>query len=149
MVLPLGAAARRAAVATTAVAALLVTHVTAVAAPADDGPVPAGITVEKVDGLVRDAVGRGATARLGGEPVERAGYFYPATVLTDVPADAEMGRTEIFGPVAAVTPFDTEDEAVALANDTPYGLVSYVFTRDLDRALRVSEALEAGMVGLN
>ncbi|HLT83089.1 MAG TPA: NAD-dependent succinate-semialdehyde dehydrogenase, partial [Phototrophicaceae bacterium] len=113
------------------------------------GPLIDRAAVEKVDGLVRDAVGRGATARLGGEPVERAGYFYPATVLTDVPADAEMGRTEIFGPVAAVTPFDTEDEAVALANDTPYGLVSYVFTRDLDRALRVSEALEAGMVGLN
>src|SRR5690606_9116026 len=83
------------------------------------GPLIDRAAVEKVDGLVRDAVGRGATARLGGEPVERAGYFYPATVLTDVPADAEMGRTEIFGPVAAVTPFDTEDEAVALANDTP------------------------------
>src|SRR5699024_9893842 len=61
----------------------------------------------------------------------------------------EMASTEIFGPVAAITPFDTEQEAVALANDTPFGLISYVFTRDLGRALRVSESLEAGMVGLN
>ncbi|PYG02192.1 succinate-semialdehyde dehydrogenase / glutarate-semialdehyde dehydrogenase [Georgenia satyanarayanai] len=113
------------------------------------GPLINRAAVEKVHGLVRDAVDRGATARLGGEPVERPGYYYPATVLTDVPRDAELAGTEIFGPVAAITPFDTEEEAVALANDTPYGLVSYVFTRDLNRALRVSEALEAGMVGLN
>lgn len=113
------------------------------------GPLVNQKAVDKVDELVRDAVGRGATATLGGQPVERDGYFYPATVLTGVPADAQMGEAEIFGPVAAITEFDTEEEAIALANDTPFGLISYVFTQGLDRGLRVSEALEAGMVGLN
>ncbi|WP_324652336.1 NAD-dependent succinate-semialdehyde dehydrogenase [Georgenia sp. H159] len=113
------------------------------------GPLINRAAVDKVHGLVRDAVARGARTRIGGEPVDRPGYFYPATVLTDVPPEAELSSTEIFGPVAAITPFDTEEEAVSLANDTPYGLISYVFTRDLTRALRVSEALEAGMVGLN
>ncbi|MGC5616742.1 NAD-dependent succinate-semialdehyde dehydrogenase [Georgenia sp. Z1491] len=113
------------------------------------GPLVNQGAVDKVDELVTDAVGRGARARIGGDPADRPGYFYPATVLTDVPADAEISRTEIFGPVAAITAFDTEDEAVTMANDTPFGLISYVYTRDLTRALRVSEALEAGMVGLN
>lgn len=113
------------------------------------GPLINREAVDKVHQLVGDAVGRGATVRLGGEPLDRPGYFYPATVLTDVPPEAELGSTEIFGPVAAITPFDTEEEAVALANDTPYGLVAYAFTQDLGRALRVSEALETGMVGLN
>ncbi|WP_068265315.1 NAD-dependent succinate-semialdehyde dehydrogenase [Janibacter limosus] len=113
------------------------------------GPLVNQKAVDKVDELVRDAVGRGATATLGGEPVDREGFFYPATVLTGVPADAQMGEAEIFGPVAAITEFDTEEEAIALANDTPFGLISYVFTQGLDRGLRVSEALEAGMVGLN
>lgn len=113
------------------------------------GPLVNQAAVDKVDELVRDAVGRGASTALGGEPVEREGYFYPATVLTGVPADAEMASAEIFGPVAAIGEFDTEEEAVALANDTPFGLISYVFTQDLNRGLRVSEALEAGMVGLN
>ena len=113
------------------------------------GPLVNQGAVDKVDELVRDAVERGATARLGGQPQERPGYFYPATVLTGVPADADLASTEIFGPVAAITEFDTEEEAVALANDTPFGLISYVFTQDLARGVRVSEALEAGMVGLN
>ncbi|WP_114202078.1 NAD-dependent succinate-semialdehyde dehydrogenase [Janibacter anophelis] len=113
------------------------------------GPLVNQKAVDKVDELVRDAVGRGATATLGGEPVDREGYFYPATVLTGVPADAQMAEAEIFGPVAAITEFDTEEEAISLANDTPFGLISYVFTQGLDRGLRVSEALEAGMVGLN
>ena len=113
------------------------------------GPLVNQKAVDKVDELVRDAVGRGATATLGGEPVDREGYFYPATVLTGVPADAQMAEAEIFGPVAAITEFDTEEEAIAMANDTPFGLISYVFTQGLDRGLRVSEALEAGMVGLN
>lgn len=113
------------------------------------GPLVNQKAVDKVDELVRDAVGRGATAQLGGEPADREGYFYPATVLTGVPADAQMAEAEIFGPVAAITEFDTEEEAIALANDTPFGLISYVFTQGLDRGLRVSEALEAGMVGLN
>ena len=105
--------------------------------------------VEKVDSLVRDATSRGAGVRLGGTPVDGPGYFYPATVLTGVPAEAEMGSTEIFGPVAAITEFDTEEEGIRLANDTPYGLVSFAYTRDFNRGIRVSDALEAGMVGLN
>ncbi|WP_435201056.1 NAD-dependent succinate-semialdehyde dehydrogenase [Janibacter sp. GS2] len=113
------------------------------------GPLVNQAAVDKVDELVKDAVGRGASARIGGAPAERDGYFYPATVLTGVPADAEMASAEIFGPVAAIGEFDTEEEAVTLANDTPFGLISYVFTQDLNRGLRVSEALEAGMVGLN
>ncbi|HLS72867.1 MAG TPA: NAD-dependent succinate-semialdehyde dehydrogenase [Actinomycetaceae bacterium] len=113
------------------------------------GPLINQGAVDKVHELVTDAVGHGATARLGGAPLDRPGYFYPATVLTGVPAEAQLTSTEIFGPVAPITSFDTEDEAVSLANDTPYGLISYVFTRDLDRAIRVSEALETGMVGLN
>ena len=113
------------------------------------GPLVNQGAVDKVHELVSDAVERGATVRIGGATVDRPGYFYPATVLTGVPVDAQMASTEIFGPVAAVTEFDTEEEAVALANDTPFGLVSYVFTRDLARGVRVCEALEAGMVGLN
>ena len=91
----------------------------------------------------------GAQVRTGGAALPGAGYFLEPTVLTDVPAGAEMTRTEIFGPVAPIQRFDDTDAAVAAANDTPYGLVSYVYTRDLDRALAVCEALEAGMVGLN
>lgn len=113
------------------------------------GPLVNQGAVDKVEELVTDAVSRGATAQLGGEPANRDGYFYPATVLTGVPADADLTSTEIFGPVAAIGEFDTEEEAIRLANDTPFGLISYVFTQSLDRGLRVSEALEAGMVGLN
>jgi len=113
------------------------------------GPLINSGAVEKVDSLVQDATGRGATVRLGGSPQEGPGYFYPATVLTGVPAEAEMGSTEIFGPVAALTEFDSEEEGIRLANDTPYGLVSFAYTQDFARGIRVSEALEAGMVGLN
>ncbi|WP_433622725.1 NAD-dependent succinate-semialdehyde dehydrogenase [Nocardia sp. CA-120079] len=113
------------------------------------GPLIDADAVAKVSGLVADAVRRGATVRTGGAAREGLGNFYPATVLTDVPDDAEMCHTEIFGPVAAIAAFDTEDEAVARANNTPYGLVSYVFTENLRRGLRVCEALESGMVGLN
>jgi succinate-semialdehyde dehydrogenase/glutarate-semialdehyde dehydrogenase len=86
---------------------------------------------------------------VGGGPLPGAGYFFAPTVLADVPAGARLSTEEIFGPVAPITPFEDEDQAVALANSTEYGLVSYLFTRDIDRALRVSERLEAGMVGLN
>ncbi|MET8946773.1 NAD-dependent succinate-semialdehyde dehydrogenase [Streptomyces sp. NPDC004542] len=103
----------------------------------------------KVESLVRDAVERGATVLTGGRTPDGPGSFYPPTVLTGVPADAELTRTEIFGPVAAVIPFDDEDDVVRAANDTEWGLVGYVFTRDLDRALRVGERLETGMVGVN
>ena len=78
-----------------------------------------------------------------------AGYFFAPTVLTDVPATARLVREEIFGPVAPISTFATDEEAIARANDTEYGLVAYVFTRDLSRMLRVSEALEFGMVGIN
>ncbi|GGU14002.1 NAD-dependent succinate-semialdehyde dehydrogenase [Nocardioides albus] len=104
---------------------------------------------EKVQTLVDDAVAGGARVLTGGAAPDGPGYFYPPTVLTGVPASAKMASEEIFGPVAPLTPFDTEDEVVAAVNDTEYGLVNYVFTNDLRRGLRVAEALESGMVGLN
>ncbi|QKV78444.1 NAD-dependent succinate-semialdehyde dehydrogenase [Amycolatopsis sp. Hca4] len=113
------------------------------------GPLIDEKAVEKVTELVKDATDRGARILTGGSEVDGPGHFYPATVLTDVPQEARLTHEEIFGPVAPITPFDTEEEAVAKANDTEFGLVSYVFTSDLKRALRVSEALEAGMIGLN
>jgi succinate-semialdehyde dehydrogenase/glutarate-semialdehyde dehydrogenase len=113
------------------------------------GPLIDEAAVEKVGGLVKDAVERGARVLTGGAGVDGPGNFYRATVLTDVPADAKLAAEEIFGPVAPISVFDTEDEAVAAANDTEYGLVSYLYTNDLKRGLRVSERLEAGMIGLN
>ncbi|MFB9385260.1 NAD-dependent succinate-semialdehyde dehydrogenase [Pseudonocardia petroleophila] len=104
---------------------------------------------EKVETLVRDALDKGAEVRIGADPSDGPGHFYPPTVLTGVPLEARLTHEEIFGPVAAITVFDEEDEAVAAANDTEFGLVSYLFTEDLTRALRVSERLEAGMIGLN
>jgi succinate-semialdehyde dehydrogenase/glutarate-semialdehyde dehydrogenase len=103
----------------------------------------------KVADLVEDAVGHGAKAVVGGHSRDGAGYFFEPTVLADVPDDARLLKEEIFGPVAPVKGFDDEDEAIAAANDTEYGLVAYVYTRDLKRALRVVERLETGMVGLN
>lgn len=113
------------------------------------GPLIEQEAIDKVTRLVGDAKQRGAKVALGGERPDGPGFFYPATVLTDVPDDAEMTGTEIFGPVAAISVFDTEEEVVSRANNTPFGLVSYVYTENLRRGLRVSEALEAGMVGLN
>ncbi len=104
---------------------------------------------DKVQHLVNNAVDAGARVLVGGEPVDGPGHFYRPTVLTGVPSDAEMAHTEIFGPVAPITTFTDEDEVLADANNTQYGLVSYLYTRDLQRGLRVSERLEAGMVGLN
>ncbi|MEO8966678.1 MAG: NAD-dependent succinate-semialdehyde dehydrogenase [Solirubrobacteraceae bacterium] len=103
----------------------------------------------KVADLVQDAIGRGARAVVGGQARDGAGYFYNPTVLTDIPDDARLLTEEIFGPVAPVKGFRDEDEAVAAANDTEYGLVAYVYTNDLKRALRVCEGLETGMIGLN
>ncbi|OUS92178.1 NAD-dependent succinate-semialdehyde dehydrogenase [Rhodococcus sp. NCIMB 12038] len=102
-----------------------------------------------VDDLVRDAIQAGAELVLGGKRPDRPGYFFEPTVLRDVPATARVTREEIFGPVAPLIPFDTEEEVIAYANDTDYGLVSYIFTEDLRRAIRVAEAMESGMVGLN
>jgi len=104
---------------------------------------------DKVSELVEDAVGKGAHALTGGHARDGAGYFYDPTVLADVPDSARLLKEEIFGPVAPVATFESEDEAIAAANDTEFGLVAYVFTRDLKRSLRVVERLETGMVGLN
>jgi succinate-semialdehyde dehydrogenase/glutarate-semialdehyde dehydrogenase len=103
----------------------------------------------EVGQLVDDAVERGAKVLTGGTAADGPGYFYDATVLADVPAGSRLLREEIFGPVAPVKSFKTEAEAIAAANDTEYGLVAYLFTRDVKRALRVIEQLETGMVGLN
>jgi succinate-semialdehyde dehydrogenase / glutarate-semialdehyde dehydrogenase len=103
----------------------------------------------RIAGLVDDAVAAGAVVRTGGKPIAGDGWFYAPTVLDHLPVDAQILDEEIFGPVAVITGFDTEDEAVAAANDTPYGLAAYFYTRDLDRTLRVAAALDAGMVGVN
>jgi len=103
----------------------------------------------KVAELVDDAVGKGAKVLVGGERLDGAGYFYRPTVVSDVPESARMLREEIFGPVAPVKGFQSEDEAIAAANDTEYGLVAYVYTQDISRAFRVIERLETGMIGFN
>jgi succinate-semialdehyde dehydrogenase/glutarate-semialdehyde dehydrogenase len=113
------------------------------------GPLIEEAARRKVVELVDDAVRRGARVLTGGAPVDGPGYFHQPTVLVDVPRDARLLREEVFGPVAPITTFRTEEEAIAQANDTEFGLVAYAFTRDLARALRVVEALETGMVGLN
>jgi succinate-semialdehyde dehydrogenase / glutarate-semialdehyde dehydrogenase len=113
------------------------------------GPLVNADTRDKVKALVEDAVGKGASVLTGGKAPTGPGYFYPATVLDKVPDGAKLLREEIFGPVAALQTFSSEDEVVKRANDTEYGLVAYVYTRDLSRGMRVSERLEFGMIGLN
>ena len=113
------------------------------------GPLVNADTRDKVKALVEDAVGKGASVLTGGKAPTGPGYFYPATVLDKVPDSAKLLREEIFGPVAALQTFSSEDEVVKRANDTEYGLVAYVYTRDLSRGMRVSERLEFGMIGLN
>jgi succinate-semialdehyde dehydrogenase / glutarate-semialdehyde dehydrogenase len=113
------------------------------------GPLVNAETRDKVAALVEDAVKRGAKVVTGGARPDGKGFFYPPTVLTNVPDNAECLHDEIFGPVAPVQKFKTEDEAIRKANATEYGLVCYVYTKDLSRGLRVSEKLETGMVGLN
>jgi succinate-semialdehyde dehydrogenase/glutarate-semialdehyde dehydrogenase len=115
----------------------------------DVGPLVDDSQLSKVSELVEDAVSKGAKPVVGGHRVDGAGYFYEPTVLADVPTDARLLREEIFGPVAPVFSFGSEEEALRWANDTEYGLVAYVYTRDLKRAIRVCEGLETGMVGLN
>jgi succinate-semialdehyde dehydrogenase / glutarate-semialdehyde dehydrogenase len=113
------------------------------------GPLIDGEQLAKVAELVDDAVAKGARVLCGGERVGGAGHFYPPTVLVHVPRDARLLEEEVFGPVAPVTAFASEDDAIAAANDTDFGLVAYVYTNDVKRALRVSERIETGMVGLN
>jgi len=113
------------------------------------GPLIDDTQRQKVAELVDDAVAKGAKVLCGGKTIDGAGYFYAPTVLSDVPANADLLSEEIFGPVAPITTFSTDEEAVAMANDTEYGLVAYVFTQDIDRAFRVIEALETGMIGFN
>ncbi|NTY64034.1 NAD-dependent succinate-semialdehyde dehydrogenase [Mycolicibacterium sphagni] len=113
------------------------------------GPLVNTKQLAKVQELVDDAVAKGATVALGGQAPGGPGNFYPATVLTDVPLNARILTEEVFGPVAPIIGFDTEDDGVAAANNTEYGLASYIYTESLDRALRVAEAIESGMVGVN
>jgi succinate-semialdehyde dehydrogenase/glutarate-semialdehyde dehydrogenase len=115
----------------------------------DVGPLIDSDQRDKVAELVEDAVGKGAEAVVGGKPLDGQGYFFEPTVLAGVTDDARVLKEEIFGPVAPVATFGAEEEALAAANDTEYGLVAYVYTRDLNRAIRVCEGLETGMVGLN
>jgi succinate-semialdehyde dehydrogenase/glutarate-semialdehyde dehydrogenase len=104
---------------------------------------------DKVIELVDDAVKKGAKLLTGGKTPDGKGFFYPATVLSDVPDGAKMLNEEIFGPVAALQIFKSEDEVIKRANDTEYGLVAYLYTKDMSRGMRVSEQLDFGMIGLN
>ncbi|WP_127792270.1 NAD-dependent succinate-semialdehyde dehydrogenase [Agromyces sp. LHK192] len=113
------------------------------------GPLIDEKAVASTDELVQDAVGKGAKILVGGAPLDGAGSFYAPTVLGDVSADARLLKEEIFGPVLGITTFSTEDDAVRLANDTEYGLISYVFTQDLARGHRMIDRLATGMMGLN
>jgi succinate-semialdehyde dehydrogenase/glutarate-semialdehyde dehydrogenase len=103
----------------------------------------------KVAELVEDAVAKGARVLVGGNKIDGPGYFYEPTVLVDVTDDARLLKEEIFGPVAPIKAFASDDEAIAAANDTEFGLVAYVYTQDINRAFKVVEGLETGMVGLN
>ncbi|MGB3374356.1 MAG: NAD-dependent succinate-semialdehyde dehydrogenase, partial [Microbacterium sp.] len=115
----------------------------------DVGPLVDAAGLEKVQSLVDDAVARGACVVVGGTRPDGPGHFYSPTVLADVSPASDLMSTEIFGPVAPVVPFDDDEDALRIANDTEWGLVGYVFTQDIDRAFRLGEALEVGMVGIN
>jgi succinate-semialdehyde dehydrogenase/glutarate-semialdehyde dehydrogenase len=115
----------------------------------DVGPLIDEKQRSKVVELVDDAVSRGARVVLGGQAIDGPGYFFEPTVIVDVPDDARLLAEEIFGPVAPIATFSTEEQALAAANRTEYGLVAFLYTRDLGRAIRVSEGIESGMVGLN
>lgn len=113
------------------------------------GPLINQKAVNRIQALVEDAKARGANVLAGGGPLQRDGYYFAPTVLSGVPLVADIASEEIFGPIAAITTFESEDEVVELANGTEYGLISYVYTKDLARGLRVSERMDSGMVGLN
>jgi succinate-semialdehyde dehydrogenase/glutarate-semialdehyde dehydrogenase len=118
-------------------------------AGASQGPLIENAAVDKVERHIADALAKGATLLTGGKRHARGGRFFEPTVLTNVGEDALIFREETFGPVAPLFCFETEAQAIALANDTPFGLAAYVYSRDLGRIFRVSEALEFGMVGVN
>jgi succinate-semialdehyde dehydrogenase/glutarate-semialdehyde dehydrogenase len=113
------------------------------------GPMINEQALTKITSLVEDAVKKGGRLLLGGTRLNRPGYFYPPTVIADIPADARLLKEEIFGPVVALSPFDSDDEVIEKANNTEYGLTAYLYTGDLKRGFRIGERLESGMVGLN
>ena len=113
------------------------------------GPMVNEWAIKDIDTLVQDATTKGSEVLTGGAPLDRTGYYYPPTVLSNVPADANILREEVFGPVAPIVSFGDDDEAVEQANDTEYGLVSYLYTQDIGRGMAISERLDAGMIGLN
>jgi len=113
------------------------------------GPMVNEKSVAKIAELVDDAIAKGAKLLLGGQRLNRPGYYYPPTVLSDVPDNADMIKEEIFGPVVSMQSFTDEAEAIRKANDTEYGLAAYVYTQDLKRGMQICEKLEAGMLGLN
>lgn len=113
------------------------------------GPMVNEWAIKDIDALVQDATQRGSEVLTGGAPLERQGYYYPPTVLGNVPEDANIMHDEVFGPVAPIVAFSDDDEVIAKANNTEYGLVSYLYTKNLKRGMSVSERLDAGMIGLN
>jgi succinate-semialdehyde dehydrogenase/glutarate-semialdehyde dehydrogenase len=113
------------------------------------GPMINEKAVKKITELVDDAAAKGAKILLGGTRLNRPGFYYPPTVIADVPDNARLMKEEIFGPVVAIQPFDDDDEAIAKANDTEYGLAAYLYSGDLKRGLKLADRIEAGMVGLN
>ena len=113
------------------------------------GPMVNAWAIKDIHRLVDDATSRGSEVLTGGAPLDRVGHYYPPTVLAEVPAEADILREEVFGPVAPVVPFSDDDEVIHAANDTEYGLVSYLYTGNLKRGMAVSERLDAGMIGLN
>lgn len=113
------------------------------------GPLINADAIAKVETLSKDAIGKGAKVLIGGAPSSVGPLFYEPTVISGITANMEIVREEIFGPVAALMRFETEDEAIALANDTPFGLAAYLFSQNLSRAWRVAEKLDAGMIGVN
>jgi succinate-semialdehyde dehydrogenase/glutarate-semialdehyde dehydrogenase len=113
------------------------------------GPMVNEWAVKDIDALVQDATAKGSEVLTGGAPLDRTGFYYPPTVLGNVPADANILREEVFGPVAPIVSFNDDDEVIHQANDTEYGLVSYLYTQDIGRGMAISERLDAGMIGLN
>lgn len=114
-----------------------------------NGPLVNAVAVKKVNSQVRDAISKGGKLLIGGSAPDRPGFFYEPTVITNATKDMDFATDETFGPLAAVYPFDTEEDVIQLANDTDYGLAGYFYTRNLSRAMRVSQAMECGMFGVN